>query len=129
MRPFAINTTGTPNWAAAAATESPPEPAPMTQRSGFSTSSIAAFPPYASDGAAPEPLHCNRDQRHDTQRRQPRNQLRCQQRSRIEVERTRVLAFGPHLGKAGLVCCLLRLDRTIETFTGQRIGKGSWDNA
>ena len=32
--PFSISTTGTPNAAAAAATDSPPEPAPMTQMSG-----------------------------------------------------------------------------------------------
>ena len=33
MRPFSISTTGTPNAAAAAATDRPPEPAPMTQMS------------------------------------------------------------------------------------------------
>ena len=35
--PFSISTTGTPNAAAAAATESPPEPAPITQMSGVRT--------------------------------------------------------------------------------------------
>src|SRR5690606_6110484 len=34
MRPFSTSTTETPNAAAAAATERPPEPAPMTQMSG-----------------------------------------------------------------------------------------------
>ena len=41
MRPFSISTTGTPSVAAAAAaTDSPPEPAPMTQRSGVSCSAM-----------------------------------------------------------------------------------------
>ena len=35
--PFSISTTGTPNAFAAAATDRPPEPAPMTQMSGLST--------------------------------------------------------------------------------------------
>src|SRR5262249_35504575 len=38
MRPLSISTTGTPNAAAAAATERPPAPAPMTHRSGFRVS-------------------------------------------------------------------------------------------
>jgi len=40
MRPFSTSTTGTPNAAAAAATDRPPEPAPMTQMSGFSSSGM-----------------------------------------------------------------------------------------
>ena len=38
MRSRSIRTTGTPKEAAIAATDKPPEPAPITQRSGFSTS-------------------------------------------------------------------------------------------
>src|SRR5436189_4737989 len=40
--PRSMSTTGTPNAAAAAATERPPEPAPITQRSGVK---ISATPP------------------------------------------------------------------------------------
>src|SRR6266571_8634779 len=39
--PFSISTTGTPKAAAAAATDRPPEPAPITQRSGVRISVIA----------------------------------------------------------------------------------------
>ena len=40
IRPFSISTTGTPSAAAAAATDSPAAPAPMTQRSGVSCSAM-----------------------------------------------------------------------------------------
>src|SRR5262249_59279610 len=43
---FSINTTDTPNAAAAAATERPPEPAPMTQMSGCKRSAM----PTPDDG-------------------------------------------------------------------------------
>ena len=39
--PFSISTTGTPNAAAAAATDSPPAPAPMTQMSGVRISAMS----------------------------------------------------------------------------------------
>src|SRR6185369_12444052 len=64
--PFSMSTTGTPNAAAAAATESPPEPAPMTQMSGVRRSAMAcpnealAFALDTSSGRAlallPSPL-------------------------------------------------------------------------
>src|SRR6476646_11063834 len=38
--PFSMSTTGTPNAAAAAATERPPEPAPITQMSGVRCSAM-----------------------------------------------------------------------------------------
>src|SRR5215471_15643469 len=38
--PFSISTTGTPKAAAAAATDRPPEPAPMTQMSGVKRSAM-----------------------------------------------------------------------------------------
>ena len=37
MRCFSISTTLTPSWAAAAATDRPPEPAPITHRSARSS--------------------------------------------------------------------------------------------
>src|SRR5262245_43600261 len=40
--PFSMSTTGTPNAAAAAATERPPEPAPITQISGVRRSGISS---------------------------------------------------------------------------------------
>ena len=46
MRPFSTSTTGTPNAAAAAATDRPPEPAPITQMSGFNSSGMPS--PQAS---------------------------------------------------------------------------------
>src|SRR6476619_247004 len=51
MRPFSINTTGTPNAAAAAATERPPAPAPITHRSGRSSSMMNADRGWCAHGS------------------------------------------------------------------------------
>src|SRR3954471_12860955 len=98
--PFSISTTGTPNAAAAAATERPPEPAPITQMSGLRTS---ATPPRGClserRGALarvtpPQPLQDNRDQRERAQRRERRKQLRRHQRAKIEMDRALAAARG-----------------------------------
>src|SRR6266481_3588818 len=57
--PFSTSTTGTPKAAAAAATERPPEPAPMTQMSGVNRSGMAASScviPGRAEGASPESI-------------------------------------------------------------------------
>src|SRR6266508_6530034 len=51
---FSINTTGTPKAAAAAATERPPEPAPITQMSGVSRSTMSS--PHEQQARTPSPL-------------------------------------------------------------------------
>src|SRR5215510_152528 len=80
--PFSMSTTGTPNAAVAAATERPPEPAPITQMSGVKTS---ATPLLACSGEGcrararmtrAQPLHEDRDERKRTERRECRQQLR-----------------------------------------------------
>src|ERR1043165_9308455 len=100
MRPFSISTTGTPNAAAAAATERPPEPAPITQMSGLRTS---ATPPRGCSGerrgalphvAPPQPFHHDRHERKRAERSEGSEQLRGHQRAEVEVDRAFAAARG-----------------------------------
>src|SRR3954466_13718839 len=64
---FSINTTDTPNEAPMDATDKPAEPAPMTQRSGFRTSSARSLPCLAIilDFRSSEAFYDNREQSQD----------------------------------------------------------------
>src|ERR1044072_1902348 len=75
--PFSISTTGTPNAAAAAATERPPEPAPRTPMSGVRgwVRALRLLPlgRRRERGRArllrAQPLHRDRNERDDAERR------------------------------------------------------------
>src|SRR6202030_1755650 len=97
MRPFSISTTETPNAAAAAATERPPEPAPITQISGLSNSAKHASAPNKSRQAGirragtccpPRAVAFDggRNERHQSQRDQAADQLGRSRGLEIEVE-------------------------------------------
>src|SRR5215218_5078887 len=72
IRPLSTSTTGTPKAAAAAATDNPPEPAPITQRSGLSTSTIRSPVILTPTG---EPFCRDRNQAHCPQRHQSNQQF------------------------------------------------------
>src|SRR5262249_2690761 len=109
--PFPTTTPETPKAAARAAPDSPPGPAPMTQRSGFKSSGMARrtkqegrrTPDHSAKGAtecssagrpAPavrrrpcfEALHRDRDERQHPERHQRGEQLRRERRSHVERE-------------------------------------------
>src|SRR5262249_3964506 len=123
--PRSISTTGTPNAAAAAATERPPEPAPITQMSGLRTS---ATPPLKRSGETRgalarvtrleslQPLHNNRDQRERAEGRERGEQLRRHQPAEFEVDR----ALAASRGEARTVGALLRGEHTVEAGAEKR---------
>src|SRR3569832_1965857 len=100
-----MSTTGTPFVVVAAATERPPEPAPITQMSGVKTS---ATPPRDGSGercgtlarvTRLEPLDQNGDERERAERRKRGKKLRRNDRADVEVDR----AFGAAGGEAGTI--------------------------
>src|SRR5882672_3189094 len=119
MRPFSTSTTGTPKAAAAAATDRPPEPAPMTQMSGLSNSAMPVLQAGRSGvfslgfGARlppPNPLGEHGQQREQTEPNQRSKERGGEQARRLEVDP----AIDAGGGKAGLVGRLLRGDHTVE---------------
>src|SRR6266481_4705163 len=90
--PFSTSTTGTPKAAAAAATERPPEPAPMTQRSGVRTSGMRCPCPEwaAADGGSCraaggfEPLDRDGEESEQAESHQAGHELRRQRRLEVE---------------------------------------------
>src|SRR3954453_1088645 len=103
MRSRSMRTTGTPKEAAIAATDKPPEPAPMTQRSGFSTSLKEERSAQSSSvrmlgrrrrglrhrrvGRAAAPMaDDDGDQGHDAERGEGSEDLWREDRPKIEIE-------------------------------------------
>src|SRR5262249_61311992 len=87
---FSINTTGTPNAAAAATTDKPPEPAPITHRSGVRISGTSGIhrPPRAP--ASNE----NGDQRDHAEPRERRQKLGRERGRHVEIQVEVRAAFG-----------------------------------
>src|SRR5690606_38320072 len=86
---FSIKTTGTPSKAAAAATDKPPDPAPMTHRSEVSVSVMRLISFVRSRRILPAPQYTTRDHRHqrqNAQRRQRNQHLWRHQRIAFEID-------------------------------------------
>src|SRR5262245_23891850 len=123
--PFSMSTTETPKAAAAAATDRPPEPAPITQMSGVKQSAISCLDSTtaASPGARRssqrtgdacarlQPLHDHRNQRENAERRERGQKLRRDRAVHVELEP----AIGASRRQAGLIGGLLGLDHAVET--------------
>src|SRR5215207_4776904 len=142
MRSRSMRTTGTPNEAAIAATDKPPAPAPITQRSGFSTSLKGERSAESSSvrmlgrrrrglrhrrvrrPAAPV-AHDDRDQRHDAERREGGENLRRKDRPKVEIEG----AIRPSRVLAGVERRLLGCDHAVEPCPGRREGEGRRQDA
>src|SRR4051812_13698812 len=126
MRPFSTSTTGTPKAAAAAATESPPDPAPITQMSGVRTSTTKA--PVAVSGepgrmrrrAGAPSFHYDRDERDGAERHGGANQLRRNDHAEAEVE----LAIGGTRGKTFPIDLARRGEHTVEPRPQERKCEG-----
>src|SRR5262245_2842797 len=122
--PFSMSTTGTPKAAAAAATDRPPEPAPITQMSGVKQSAIscldrtAAASPgsrrssrWTGDARARlQPLHYDRNEREHAERRERSQQLRRDRVMDVELEP----AIGAPRRQARPIDGLLGDDHAVE---------------
>src|SRR5215475_767609 len=127
---FSTSTTGTPKAAAAAATERPPEPAPITQMSGCKRSAMPSpgdargktrivdraasritHYPSARVRRRPcaQPLHHHRNERENAERHEGAEKLRRERRLHVEFEP----ALLPTRRKAGLVGGLLGRDHAV----------------
>src|SRR5262249_59341106 len=111
MRPLSISTTGTPNAAAAAATERPPGPAPMTHRSGLRVSAMVTGCLHVLDHYRQQRKQAEDDERGDHPRRR--------QGKNVKAECTRPVAGR----QAGLVRGLLRIEHAVEPGPEKREGQ------
>src|SRR5262245_55195745 len=132
--PFSISTTETPKAAAAAATERPPEPAPITQMSGVKQSAISCLDSTAA--ASPgsprssqrtgdactrlPPLHDHRHERENAERRERGQKLRRDRVMHVELE----AAIGAPPRQARPIGGLLGLDHAVEARTQESEDKG-----
>src|SRR5262245_5973813 len=141
---FSTNTTGTPKAAAAAATERPPEPAPMTQMSGCRRSAMAS--PGDARGktrivdrhgsriiralarvrrrARAQPLHRHRNERQNAERHEGAEKLRRERRLHVEFEP----AIGATRREAGLVGGLLGGNHAVEAGADEGKCEGDGDD-
>src|ERR1700742_3102526 len=126
MTPRSINTVGTPKAAAAAATDRPAAPPPMTQMSGVS---ISAMPPsmcpktirraVSDPRAGAHAFDRHRHQRQDPQRGQGADKLPGQNIAGVEGK----AAIGAAGGKAHSVSVALRHHHAVEPASRQSVDK------
>src|SRR5262245_14268117 len=132
--PLWMSATETPKAAAAAATDRPPEPAPITQMSGVRQSAISRLDSTATASpgsrrssqrtgdarARLQPLHHHRNERENAERRERGEKLRRDRAMHVELEP----AIRAPRRQARPIGGLLRVDHAVEARTQESEDEG-----